>query len=602
MKKFLLRGLGVVLLLLVALVVNAAWFKPIFIREFYERVFIEFAFDSPQLLSTLRMVEGVGMQAHNKELDDYSEANRIKQVERLHRNLDVLHSYDTSSMDAQQKLSYDILDWYMGGAAEGEKFRYDSYPVNQFGGVQSGFPSFMATKHQVNNQRDAEYYNIRLSKVKTQFAQVLEQLKASEQHGVVPPTFVIDKVLTEMTGFVAQKPEDNILYTSLAEKLGKVAKLEPAEKDQLLAEAKNQIATAVYPAYQSLIAYFTALRPRSTNDAGVWKFPDGAAYYAHRLKQSTTTDLTPSQIHELGLREVARIEAEMAVVIKSQGLSGTPGQAMAKLNEDPRFLYPDTDSGRAQILTDYKRILAEANQGMAPAFRIRPKAVLDVQRAPAFREKTAPAGQYSAGAKDGSRPGVFFTNLTDIKATPKFTMHTLAYHEGIPGHHFQISIAQELEGLPTFRTLVPFSAHSEGWGLYAEQLAWEMGLEKDPFDNLGRLQSELWRAVRLVVDTGIHDKRWTREQAIAYMRDRTGRAESDVEAEVDRYIVLPGQACSYKVGMMKILELRERAKQELGPRFDLRDFHEVILKNGAMPLTLLERVVNAYIADKKASA
>ncbi|HEX8506721.1 MAG TPA: DUF885 family protein, partial [Hymenobacter sp.] len=259
MKKFLLRGLGVVLLLLVALVVNAAWFKPIFIREFYERVFIEFAFDSPQLLSTLRMVEGVGMQAHNKELDDYSEANRIKQVERLHRNLDVLHSYDTSSMDAQQKLSYDILDWYMGGAAEGEKFRYDSYPVNQFGGVQSGFPSFMATKHQVNNQRDAEYYNIRLSKVKTQFAQVLEQLKASEQHGVVPPTFVIEKVLTEMTSFVAQKPEDNILYTSLAEKLGKVAKLEPAEKDRLLAEAKNQITTAVYPAYQSLIGYFTAL-------------------------------------------------------------------------------------------------------------------------------------------------------------------------------------------------------------------------------------------------------------------------------------------------------------------------------------------------------
>jgi uncharacterized protein (DUF885 family) len=248
MKKFVLRGVVMLLLVGGVLVVNAVWFKPFFIRAFYERVFIEFAFDSPELLTTLHMVEQFGMQAHNKELNDYSEAEYSKQAERLRHNLAVLHSYDTSGMDTQQKLSYSILDWYMGSAAESEKFRYDNYPVNQMFGVQSGFPTFMATKHQVHNQRDAEYYIIRLSKVQNQFAQVLEGLKIREQHGVVPPTFVIDKVLTEMTGFVAQRPEENILYTSLAEKLDKADKLDKAEKNRLLAEAKSQIANTVYPA------------------------------------------------------------------------------------------------------------------------------------------------------------------------------------------------------------------------------------------------------------------------------------------------------------------------------------------------------------------
>jgi len=589
-------------LLLVALVVNVIWFKPIFVRAFYERVFIEFAFNSPEILSSLGLVEQFGIQGHNKELNDMSEAEAIRQSERLRRNLDMLHSYDVSGMDEQQKLSYDVLDWYMSSAAEEDKFRYDNYPVNQLFGVQNGFPTFMATVHQVHNQRDAEYYNTRLSKVSQQFAQVLEGLKIREQHGVEPPTFVIDKVLAEMTAFVAQKPEDNILYTSLVEKLSKVEKLEKSEKDRQLAETKKQITNAIYPAYQSLITYFTALRPRSTNDAGVWKFPDGAAYYAHCLKQNTTTDLTPTQIHTLGLSEVARIEAEMQTILQAQGITGpNVGPLMTKLNEEPRFLYPDTDSGRAQILADYKRILTEINGGLDPAFHHRPQAALDVRRVPEFKQKTAPGAYFERAAMDGSRPGVFYANLYDVTATPKFDMRTLAYHEGVPGHHFQMSLQMELEGLPTFRTLVPFTAYIEGWALYAERLAWEMGFQKDPFDNLGRLQAELFRAVRLVVDTGIHDKRWTREQAITYMISHTGQAESDVVAEIERYIVMPGQACSYKVGMLKILELRERAKQELGQRLDLRDFHDVVLKNGALPLTILERVVNAYIAAKKAS-
>ena len=601
MKKLFLRTLLGIVLVLGVLAINLVWFKPFFIREFYERTFLRFALDSPEILSSLRLLEPLGIRGHNKELDNVSLAFEDEQLARLHKDLATLHSYDTTGMNGQQ-LSYKILDWYMTNQDEGVKFRYDNYPVNQLFGVQNNFPTFMATTHHVGDQRDAEDYNTRLSKLPAKFNQVIEGLKVREQHGVVPPTFVIDKVLAEMTAFAAQPAEQNIIYTSFQKKLGKLADLPQDKKAQLLAETKNQLQTAVYPAYQKLIAYFTALRPRSTNDAGVWKFPDGAAYYAYCLRQNTTTSLNAKEIHALGLREVTRITAEMQAILSAQHEAGADsvGATMARLGEEPRFLYPDTDSGRTQILAGYKQILAEVDRGLAPAFRIRPRAKLDVQRVPEFKQKTSPGAYYEQPALDGSRPGTFYANLYNVKATPKFGMHTLAYHEGIPGHHFQIGIAQELEGLPTFRRVIPFVAYAEGWALYAERLAWEMGFEKDPYDNLGRLQAELFRSVRLVVDTGIHDQRWTREQAIRYMRQTTGMAESDVEAEIERYIVMPGQACAYKVGMLKILELRERAKQQLGPKFDLRDFHDAMLKNGSMPLEVLEQAVNDYIAAKKA--
>jgi uncharacterized protein (DUF885 family) len=404
-----------------------------------------------------------------------------------------------------------------------------------------------------------------------------------------------------MSGLVVQQPEQSILYTSLVEKLKKAEGIDPAVQAEVLTETKRQIQGSVYPAYQSLIAYFTALRPRSTNDAGVWKFPNGQAYYAYCLRQNTTTNYSAAQIHQLGLQEVARITAEMRTILQAQRVPGADsvGPTMARLGEEARFLYPDTEAGRTQILADYKTILAEVDQGLSSAFRMRPQAKLDVQRVPEFKQKTSAGAYYERAALNGSRPGVFYANLYDVKATPKFGMRTLAYHEGIPGHHFQVGVAQELKGLPTFRTLIPFVAYSEGWALYAERVAAELGFEQAPYDKLGGLRAELFRAARLVVDTGLHDKRWTREQAIGYLRQTTGMAETDVTAEVERYIVMPGQACAYKVGMLKILELRERAKQQLGAQFDLRDFHDVVLKNGALPLEVLEQVVNDYIAAKK---
>ena len=372
---------------------------------------------------------------------------------------------------------------------------------------------------------------------------------------------------------------------------------------RLLAAAEADITAYVHPAYQLFIDYFTQLQAKAGTDDGYWALPNGDLAYEQLLKFFTTTNYTADEIHTKGLAEVDRIQTEIMTILAEEGYDVSQGFSVAieTLAADPKFYYEDSDAGRAQILVDYQHILDEVNAGLGDAFRIRPQAGMEVVRIPEFKEKTAPGAYYQQPAIDGSRPGRFYANLYDIKATPKYGMRTLAYHEGIPGHHFQIAVAMELEGMPLIRKMAPFTAYIEGWALYSERLAWELGFQQNSFDNIGRLQAELFRAVRLVVDTGIHHSRWTREQAIDYMKKNTGMSDRDVTAEIERYIVMPGQATAYKVGMMKILELREKAKLVLGTQFDLKDFHDVVLKNGAVPLDILETLVERYIADTKSA-
>jgi uncharacterized protein (DUF885 family) len=329
--------------------------------------------------------------------------------------------------------------------------------------------------------------------------------------------------------------------------------------------------------------------------------PDGDAFYAYVLRHNTTTTLNPNELHELGLREVARIEGEMRLLLDANGFAGQAiGAAMDKLAKDPRFLFPDDDNGRYAALAEYKRLIDTALSNCGELFLTFPKAKIEVHRVEPYKEATAPGAYYQPGAMDGTRPGVFFANLREMNEVPKWSMPTLSYHEGVPGHHWQISIAHELTGLPQFRRVIPFTAYMEGWALYSEWLAKQAGwYQGDPFGDLGRLRDELFRAVRLVVDTGIHAKHWTREQAITYMLEKTGMGEKNVTAEIERYIVDPGQACAYKVGMLKIQELRERAQRELGTKFDQREFHDAVLKNGARPLEILEEQINAYIESKR---
>jgi uncharacterized protein (DUF885 family) len=594
-------------LLIAALIILLAWFvytliwgKPWSIKLLYMRTFLKFALKGPELLTLLGILEKFGLHGHNARLSDASEAFQEKMLAFVRRDLGILRSYSRSRQDKTTLLSTDIMDYFLDDLARGEHFRHHDYPLNQMFGIQNELPNFMMTIHPVVSKLEGRNYVKRLGCFGIKFDQVMEGLKIREAKGIMPPKFVIQRVLEEMTAFIATPAKGNPLYTVFKDKLEKLPKVSAPDRESLLVAAEAEIIRTVYPAYQKFIDYFTALEQKATTDDGVWKLPKGGEYYAHCLRSNTTTAFTPEQVHETGLKEVKRIEGEMLNILDELGyrhVDNAP-QKLAEFGKEERFLYPDTEEGRTAALAEYRRILDEMNAALDPYFAVRPRTILKVERVPEFREKGSAGAYYQPGDLGGKRPGVFYANLRDMNEIQKFGMKTLSYHEGIPGHHFQLAIAQELKGVPFFRRLVPFTAYAEGWALYVEKLAREIGFYRDdPYGELGYLDSELFRAVRLVVDTGLHHKRWTREQAIEYMESHTASAHESVVSEIERYIVMPGQACAYKIGEIKMVELRDKAKKVLGSKFDLRKFHDAVLKNGAMPLDILERVVDEYIAS-----
>lgn len=599
--KWLFRIFLVLVVAAAVFVINLIWFRPWSLNLFYEKVFAEFIFGEPELLSTLGLVEQFGITGHNGRLNDASPAHQQKVFDLWKKDIAQLREYPLDRQSPSQRLSTHVLDWFVEREVEGEKWQWHDYPVNQLFGVQSEFPSFMANTHRLLAKKDCDYYVMRLDALPKKFEQLLQGLKIREQKQILPPRFVIEEVLQEMSDFVAKPAAENILATSFKTRAARINGLTDQERADFQKHVETSITERVYPAYRGPIDYFKTLLPKATTDDGVWKLPEGDAFYAYKLRENTTTTLNPNEVHALGLSEVTRIETEMQSILDQNGFSGQPiGVALENLGKDPRFLYPNDDKGRADALAEYKRLIEVATERSKQLFLTVPKAKCEVRRVPEFKEATSAGAYYNMGAQDGTRPGIFFANLRDMNEVPKWGMPTLAYHEGVPGHHWQISIAQELTGLPQFRKVIPFTAYNEGWALYCEWLAKEAGwYEGDPFGDLGRLRDELFRAVRLVVDTGIHAKRWTREQAITYMREKTGMGEKDVKAEIERYIVMPGQACAYKVGMLKIQELRARAQHELGNKFDQREFHEAVLKNGGLPLEILDEQVNDYIRKKK---
>ncbi|MCB1587780.1 MAG: DUF885 domain-containing protein [Xanthomonadales bacterium] len=600
MRKWLKRIallIGVVVLAGVALLVHTMYFKPLMPRWFYERVFLEFALDNPEILTSMGMLRPLGLRYYDAEWGDRSPAQDQKMLDKLKNDLATLRRYDRADMTGQAALSYDILEYFLDVQARGERWQLHNFPVNQLFGVQSNVPTFLATQHRIEDQTDVDNYLARLEKLPQVFDQVLQGLRLREDAGVLPPRFTVEKVLTEMRNFVDQPATENILYTAVVEKLDKLPAESACCRDSL-PQIAAQIESAAYPAYAKLIAYFEHLQTLPLSNDGVWRLPNGDEYYAWEIESNTTTTMSADEIHAIGLAEVARIEQEMDAILQRQGLAeGSIGERVQTLAHRPDQLYPDTEAGREQILADYQAIYDDIDPQLDRWFSKRPKAPLKVERIPAFKEATSPGAYYNPPSMDGSRPGIFYANLREVSEIPRFGMRTLAFHEGIPGHHFQIALASELEGLPMFRTLVPFTAYSEGWALYSEFLAHEAGFHPDELSELGRLQAEMFRAVRLVVDTGMHAKRWSREQAIDFMRDKTGMGEKEVVAEIERYLVNPGQALAYKIGMLKIMALRQKAEQSLGNRFDIREFHRVVLLNGAMPMPLLEREVDRWISE-----
>jgi len=590
-------------------VYRTVWGKPFTLNMLANRQALEFLIDNPELFTEVGVADGTIFDFHSDELAAVGVAKRDADYAQSQRFFDELDQFDRSTLNRQDQITYDILRDFYGTNLGLRRFAWLSseglYPIAPMWGTQVSLPNFLLSSHVIKNAKTARNYVKRLVAAGAKLDAVTAETERQATLGVVEPIALLDKAEVGIADTVKPIAAENPLVTTFVERMNKVPSLDAALKHDLEQQAIAAVGQDIYPAYGRMTAALDALKPRAREQAdGVGRLPDGAAYYALMVKQMTTTDYTPEQIHTLGLNEVTRIDAEMNTLLVAQGLKdGTVAARMQALAKDPRFLYPNTDAGRTQMLARYQQILDDVNARMPEYFRTQPPGKLLVERVPLAAEKGSAGAYYEGAAMDGSRPGKFFANLRDLSETPMWSMKTLAYHEGIPGHHFQISTAMGLKNLPLIRQQTLYSAYAEGWALYAEHFAAEIGLYKDdPWGDLGRLQAELFRAVRLVVDTGLHSQGWSRQQAIDYMVNTTGMSEGEVVSEVERYMGLPGQALAYKVGELKILELRERARQELGSRFDLKAFHAVVLENGGVPLTILEQLVDEWIAKTKATA
>jgi uncharacterized protein (DUF885 family) len=517
-------------------------------------------------------------------------------------------SFDYAKLDDDARLSFDLWKYDYADSAEAAKWRGNSYLFTQMQGTHTYLPSFMISLHQVDTRADMDAYIARVGQFDEFLGELVEQAEANAAHGVRPPYFAYDTVIAEAKKLATGAPftagEDIALWADGKAKIDALVEaktIDAATAADLKTKLEAALKTSYLPAYQRLIAFMEKDRPNVPAVAtGVGSLPDGAAFYAFRLKNSTTTDLTPDQVHQMGLSEVARLRGEMEVVKRRMNFDGDLQAFFKHIEADPANYFPNTDEGRNAYLADATAAISNIRKELPAYFGILPKAEIEVRRVEPFREQAGAAQHYRGGTPDGSRPGVYYVHLIDMTTMPKNDLEVVAYHEGIPGHHMQISIAQELESVPTFRTQFGYGAYIEGWALYAEALAKEMpGTYKEANDEFGRLSSENWRAIRLVLDTGIHAKGWTEDQAIAYFRENSATPLETIRSEVRRYIAWPGQASSYKIGMLKIQELRRKAETALGDKFDIRKFHDVVLGGGALPLSLLEAQVDRYIAATK---
>ena len=553
--------------------------------------------------------EEVGRQ-FNEQLADFSPKNEAKlrqQLAALSKKISSYNLAEATSTDIDNQQVMAGITQYFAGHKDFSIGYIDAWMglspfiVNQINGPLIDIPRIMQNDQPITTEQEALDYITRLGKFDQMIASVEEKLAFDSAQNWLPPKSTVTGALRYLEGFTSAEPNTHVFVTNFTDKLGKISSLSEQQKQQLTEQVIEKVTKVVYPAYQSITKATEQLLTKARSEAGVWAQPNGETYYQEAIRQLGDSAQTADEIHQVGLDEVTRISKKMDTILVSEGYKeGTVGARMIALTDEERFLYEDSKAGRAQLLSDLNGYIDEITEKMAPVFKTKPSYQVEVRSFPVEIQDGAPGGQYSPPAVDGSKPGVYWINLRDMKANPTFSLKTLTYHEANPGHHWQAALNMDQASLPFLRRIAPYNAYAEGWALYSEKVASELGLyENDPFSDLGRLQAELFRAVRLVVDTGMHHKRWTREQAITYMSEVTGTAESDVVAEIERYITWPGQALGYKLGMLKILSLREHAISELGDKFDLSAFHDVVLLGGAVPMLVLERNVNQWIASQK---
>lgn len=564
------------------------------LNAFFEQAFQARIALSPQQMTSL------GIKTDYDKLDDVSDAAADRALALQEAQLAQMKAqFDPQKLGPQAALSWRMFEYGVQQARLSNQWRDWGFQFAANGNPTTSLPVFLINNHRVTSVADAEAYVARIKAAETQMDQVAEELRQRAAAGVVSPRFVFAPSIANTRNVITGAPfddgADNPVWADFNKKVAAL-ETDQATKDRLLSEARAALTGPYKAGFETVLTALAEVQPKADSDAGVWRLPQGEAYYNARLQLSTTTDLTADQIHQIGLAEVARIQAEMETIKTQVGFTGSLQAFFTFLKMDPRFQYPNTPEGKEQYLTDARGFIAQVMAAAPQWFSTLPKAALEVRAVEPFREATASIAFYNSPAPDGSRPGIYYVNLSDMTQVLKPQIEGISYHEGAPGHHFQIAYAQEIEGLPRFRRFGGYSAYAEGWGLYAEQLGKEMGFYQDPYSDFGRLSTELWRAVRLVTDTGLHAKRWSREQAMDYFRQNSLLSERDIEKEVERYITNPGQATSYKIGELKIEELRDRARTALGGRFDIKDFHAVVLGSGSVPLDVLEDQVDSWIA------
>ena len=599
-----LKYIGYTILLGLAIIslymINLFAMKPYSIDHYLAKELTMGLLDSPEFMTYIGIFDKYNaVLKHNQKLSIRTLEDGDEDYQDSLAHLSMLKSYDSSKLTDIQKVTQKIAIFDTeNNINEFENFRYHSYPFNQIGGNHLGLVEFMTDTHPVRNLREASDYIKRVEKFDESLNANLIWLEEQKKLGIFAPKYVFDHVITQLKELIAYEDSDNPLMQVFARKVDALD-IDEQKSEELKTALSAVIASDVKSGFKSILGFFESNYEYANTNHGVWSLPNGDAFYEARLRSYTTTDYSAEEIHQIGLSEVDRIGARMKEIFLQLGyqVNKPVGEMMNDLNENPDFLYPDTADRKEIVVADYNQMVKEAEEDVRPYFARFPVSPVEVRAIPEYSEQTAAGGYYQAPALDGSRPGVFYANLYDIKQTPTFGMRTLTFHEAVPGHHFQIALNQENEDLTLYRKMgYRTSAFTEGWALYSEQLAVEVGMTKNLYDELGVLQSEMFRANRLVVDTGMHYKRWTREEAMAYMKKTTGMSDTEVRVEIERYIVWPGQATSYKMGMLKILELRKKAQDALGEKFDIRKFHTVVLDQGIVPLFILEDIIDEWIA------
>lgn len=564
--------------------------------------FLDGAFDERLALSPESQTR-LGLKTDYNKLDDYTDAASVRTQALAERQLkDMRARFQPGQLGESARVSYRLFEYEVERSRASSRFRKLRFPVSTNGSPAGAIPVLLINNHKVDTVADAEAYIARLRDTDRVMRDVAATMREQAAAGIIPNKVNFAPARADALKVITGAPFDSGADSTLmADFRKKVDALDApaAVKAKLLADASAALSGPFRQGYRALIAAIDEIEPQSKGNFGAWNLPDGAAYYADRLQSSTTTSLTADQIHDLGLAQVAAIRQEMEAIKREVGFTGTLEQFFDHIRTDPQFKYPNTEAGREVYLADARAVIASAMTAAPRYFRVLPKATLEVRAVEKWREATASTAFYNSPSADGSRPGIYYVNLVDMNQTQKVQVAGIAAHEGAPGHHFQIARQQELTGIPKFRKFGGYGAYMEGWGLYSERLANEMGVYKTPYDRFGMLSLQVWRAIRLVLDSGIHSKRWTREQAIAYFKVNSSVSDTDIAREVDRYFNWPGQATSYMVGQLKIAELRARAERELGARFDIRDFHEAVLSEGALPLDILEEQVTRYIKAKQ---